>query len=319
VVIDKNTGETGTYHLLSRFVSGLQVNRRLPLDRDSSIPRISVVMPSYNQAQYIERSILSVLNQNYPNLDFVIIDGGATDGTVDVIRKYSKHLSYWISELDYGQSDALNKGFARATGHIFGWLNSDDLYTPEAFKRATAALAEFPAKSVVHGDWLSIDSGDRPIAYEYSFDFNLNQFKYEGFHLNAQAMFWRREVHERFGGFDPGLHMIMDYQMILAFGINEGEAAFLRVPMALGCFRRHADQKTQDFSDAYDAYSGEHRLIALRYCFEDKYGPIGSAKRFLYRFRRGYYYIKRGGVPYLWGKLMGILQRVFRKFGGASW
>jgi glycosyltransferase involved in cell wall biosynthesis len=267
------------------------------------IPRISVVMPSYNQSQYIERSILSVLNQNYPNLDLVVIDGGSTDGTVDVIRKYSKYLSYWISEPDQGQSDALNKGFARATGNILGWLNSDDLYMPGTFERVTTALAEFPAKGVVHGDYLFIDSGDRTIGHQYAFDFNLNQFKYEGYHIWAQAMFWRRDVHKRFGGFDLRLHKTMDYQMILEFGINEGESAFLRVPVPLGCFRRHADQKTQSFTDTD---LKEHYLIANRYCFEDKYGPVGSAKRFLYRFRRGYWYMKRGGAPYLWGKLARI-------------
>lgn len=302
MLIDGN-GATGPYELPSQFVSGLYVNRTLPGHGASPIPRISVVMPSFNQSKYIERSILSVLNQNYPNLEFIVIDGGSTDGTVDVIRKYSKHLSYWTSEPDKGQSDALNKGFAQATGGIFAWLNSDDIYMPEAFASAAAALAEFPAKSIVHGDYLLIDSDDRTIGYQYAFDFNLNEFKYEGYHIWAQAMFWRREVHVRFGGFDLRLHMTMDYQMILEFGINEGEAAFLRVPAALGCFRRHAEQKTQGFNDA--SYS-EHCLIANRYCFEDKYGPVGRAKGFLYRFRRGYWYIKRGGVPYLWGKLAGM-------------
>ena len=91
---------------------------------------------------------------------------------------------------------------------------------------AAAAFAESPAKGVVHGDYLFIDSDDRTIGYQYGFDFNLNQFKYEGYHIWSQAMFWRREVHERFGGFDPRLHKTMDYQMILEFGINEGKSAF---------------------------------------------------------------------------------------------
>jgi len=302
VVIDKNNGGGAAYQLPMQFVSELHVTRALPSNGNCTSPRISVVMPSYNQCQYVERSILSVLNQNYPNLDFIIIDGGSTDGTVDVIRKYSQHLSYWISEPDNGQSDALNKGFARATGDIFAWLNSDDIYTPRAFERVTAALAAFPAKKIVHGDYLFIDSDDRTTGYQYAFDFNLNQFKYEGYHIWAQSMFWRREVHKRFGGFDIRLHKTMDYQMILEFGINERADTFLRIPVALGCFRRHADQKTQFFTDAD---LKEHRLIANRYSFEDKYGPMGSIKRFLYRFRRGYWYIKRDGVSYLFGRLTG--------------
>lgn len=258
-------------------------------------------MPSSNQVQFIERSIFSILNQNYANLEFIIIDGGSTDGTVDIIKKYERHLAYWISEPDNGQSDALNKGFLRATGDIYGWLNSDDLYMPGAFSRAVAAFSKYPDKGIVYGDWLAIDANERTIAYEYAFDFNLNQFKYEGFHLNAQAMFWRRDVHERFGGFDPGLHNTMDYQLILAFGINEGNSAFLRVPEAFGCFRRYDAQKTGNFNERVLT---EHRLMAERYGYADKYSPIGGAKRILYRFRRAYWYLKRGRIPYVLEKLL---------------
>ena len=96
-------------------------------------PKISIVMPSFNHSQYIERSILSVLNQGYPNLELIIIDGGSIDGTVEIIKKYSKYIDYWISEKDKGQSDALNKGFQKASGQIYGWLNSDDVYLPKTF------------------------------------------------------------------------------------------------------------------------------------------------------------------------------------------
>jgi glycosyltransferase involved in cell wall biosynthesis len=301
MVIDKNKDAIGAHQIPARFISELHASRTLTPHEESMFPRISVIMPSYNQSQYIERSILSVLNQNYPNLDFIIIDGGSTDGTVDIIRKYSEHLSYWISEPDHGQSDALNKGFARATGDIYAWLNSDDIYTPRAFEHVIAALAASPDKKVVYGDYLFIDPDDRTTDYQYAFDFNLNQFKYEGWHIWGQSMFWRREVHKRFGGFDIRLHKTMDYQMILEFGLNEGQDTFLRIPVALGCFRRHADQKTQAFTETD---LREHRLIASRYRFNDKYGPIGDVKRVLYRFRRIYWYVKRDGVSYLWGRLM---------------
>lgn len=260
---------------------------------------ISVVMPSYNQVEYIERSIQSILDQAYPFLDLIIIDGGSTDGTVDVIRKHERHISYWVSEPDRGQSDALNKGFAGARGEIFGWLNSDDLYLPGAIQRAVETLVAHPEKGIVHGDWLTIDERDNVLSREYSFDFNLSHFKYEGFQVNAQAMFWRREVHERFGGFDVRLHRTMDYQMIVAFGINEGSDAFLRIPEPLGCFRRHTAQKTQGLSDAV---RDEHRLIAVRYGFGDKYGGLGSVKRLFYRARRARWYLKRGGARYFLAK-----------------
>ena len=91
-------------------------------------PKISIVTPSFNHAQFLEETILSVISQNYPDLEYIIIDGGSTDGSVEIIKKYEQYLTYWISEPDNGQSDALNKGFTRATGDIYGWLNSDDLY-----------------------------------------------------------------------------------------------------------------------------------------------------------------------------------------------
>ena len=267
-------------------------------------PKFSVVMPSYNQSQFIERSILSVLNQNYPNLEFIIIDGGSTDGSVELIRRYEQYLSYWISEPDQGQSDALNKGFARATGDIQGWLNSDDLYMPGAFQRVAAEFGNHPEAGIVHGDWLNIDADDRTIAYEYSFGFSVNQLKYEGFPLNAQAMFWRRAVRERFGEFDVTLHNTMDYDMILRFGLNEGSRAFLRIPLALGCFRRHEAQKTRAFDERV---LNEHRRMAQRHGYADKYQPIGQVKRGYYRLRRACWYFRRGGLGYLLEKSFGRL------------
>ncbi len=258
-------------------------------------PKISVVMPSYNQQEFIERSILSVLNQNYPNLEFIIIDGGSKDGTVDIIKKYESIIAYWISEPDNGQSDALNKGFARATGDICGWLNSDDIYMPGAFERVVAAFSRHPEKDIVFGDWLAINIEGRILAHEYAFDFNLSQLKYEGAAINAQAMFWRCEVHERFGGFLVSLHNTMDYQMILAFGINEGNSAFLRVPEALGCFRRYDAQKTGNFNERV---LNEHRLIAELYGYTDKFEWRGKVKRCIYRIRRALWYLKRGGISY---------------------
>ncbi len=91
-------------------------------------PKISIVTPSFNHAQFLEETILSVITQNYPNLEYVIIDGGSTDGSVDIIKKYEKHLTYWVSEPDNGHGDALNKGFAKSTGEIMAWINSDDKY-----------------------------------------------------------------------------------------------------------------------------------------------------------------------------------------------
>jgi glycosyltransferase involved in cell wall biosynthesis len=263
-------------------------------------PKISIVMPSFNQVDFIERSILSVLNQQYPNLQFIIIDGGSTDGTLDVIEKYAVHIDYWISEKDMGQSDALNKGFKCADGEIFGWLNSDDLYLPNAFFCVVSALYNHQDKSVVFGDWLSIDEQDMAIDINHAFDFSLNHFKYEGFHINAQSMFWRSDVHKRFDGFDVALHNTMDYQMILDFGHLLGDTSFLRVSKVLGAFRRYEGQKTGGVTGRV---AEEHIKMAKRYGYTDKYKKTGEIKRLFYRFRRAYWYFKRGGI-------MGITKRL---------
>lgn len=271
----------------------------LPMDKreKGDLPKISIVMPSFNQVRFIERSILSVLNQGYPDVQLIIIDGGSNDGTLEVVKRYAAYIDYWVSEPDKGQSDALNKGFAHAKGEIFGWLNSDDLYLPNAFFAAAAAFCKNPGKSVVFGDWLSIDERDGLLDLNHAFDFNLNHFKYEGFHLNAQSMFWKSSVHKAFSGFDIDLYNTMDYQMILEFGRNSGADSFHRIPEVLGAFRRYEGQKTAGFTHRVLA---EHRKMAMRYGYTDKYHRwSGRLRRLPYRYRRAYWYVRRGGLSLL--------------------
>ena len=283
-----------TYFIPKSFLKNL--NTPQPYNKNINLPKISIVMPSYNQVEFIEKSILSVLNQDYKNFELIIIDGGSNDGTIEIIRKYEDYIAFWISEQDKGQSDALNKGFKNCKGQIFGWLNSDDIYLPNAFKYAIEALDKKSKKKIVFGDFLSIDRHDKIIDYNHSFDFSLNQFKYEGFHLNAQSMFWRSSVHKFFSGFDINLKNTMDYQMILEFGINEGQKSFLRIPHVLGGFRRYDGQKT---GSHLERVIKEHKAIAKRYKYTDKYNMIGKTKYFLYRFRRAWWYFKRGGLSNL--------------------
>ena len=278
-----------------------ELEDRTFLDEEKNLEKISIVMPSYNKADFVERSILSVLNQNYPNIELIIIDGGSTDGTVEIIKKYEQYIAFWISEKDQGQSDALNKGFKHCTGKIYGFLNSDDVYLPGAFKCASLALKKNLDKKIIFGDWLSIDKKDSIIDYNYAFDFNLNHFKYEGFHLSATSMFWRSEVHKRFSGFDNNLYYTMDYQLILEFGINEGEHSFKRVPNVFAGFRRYKGQKTTGNMD--QGVIEEHKLMAHRYNYSDKYKFIGRCKRFYFRMRRAFWYTKRCGLSYLISRL----------------
>lgn len=274
------------------------------------LPKISVIMPSFNQVEYIERSILSVLNQGYPNLEFIIIDGGSKDGTLDIIRKYESKLAYWHSAPDKGQSDALNQGFSKATGDIFGWLNSDDLYLPGAFDEVIREFEHHPMSSVIFGDYWSIDRKDNFVCLNYAFDFSINHFVYEGFHLNSQAMFWRREAHRRFGQFDIDLQRTMDYDLILRLGMREGERAFVRISRSFACFRRHGEQKTRVHEEnvtlGYDpVVRQEHQLIARKNGFVDKYSLLAKLYRMAYRVRRAYWYARRGGIGYIFLRLAG--------------
>lgn len=279
-----------------RFLASLQPRGEATTKDKQGLQKVSIVMPTFNQVRFIERSILSVLNQDYQNIELIIIDGGSSDGTIDIIKKYQKHIAYWLSEPDHGQSDALNKGFARANGEVFGWLNSDDLYLPNSVSLAVNSFQEHPDKNIVFGDWLSIDEFDGILDLNHAFDFSLNHFKYEGFHLNAQSMFWRSNVHKSFSGFDINLYNTMDYQMILEFGIKQGEFRFLRIPTALGAFRRYEGQKTSGFPARVLA---EHFNMAVQYGYSDKYAPVGKIKRYIYRIRRTYWYTKRGGLGLL--------------------
>ena len=181
-----------------------------------------------------------------------------------------KKITLWISEKDQGQSDALNKGFKHCTGEIYGWLNSDDIYLPNAFKIAKSTLEQNVDKKIVLAIGY-INNKDNIIDYNHAFDFNLNHFKYEGFHLNAQSMFWRKSVRS-FSGFIINLYNCMDYQMILEFGINEGEQSFIEYQKPLEHF---VGIKIRRY---YTKCIKEQKFISEKYKYQDKYRLVGKVK-----------------------------------------
>src|SRR5690348_14672359 len=125
------------------------------------IPLVSIITPSFNQAEFLERTIQSVLTQDYPRIEYMIVDGGSTDGSIEVIKKHQSKLAWWVSEQDHGQTDAINKGFNRANGEILAWLNSDDTYHPQAVAEAVKYLIEHPEVGMVYADCNFIDEQDR--------------------------------------------------------------------------------------------------------------------------------------------------------------
>lgn len=213
--------------------------------RETAGPRISIIVPSYNQGPFLERTILSILNQDYPNTELLIIDGGSNDNTIDIIKKYEEEIQYWQSEKDSGQSDALNKGFARATGDIIGWQNSDDVYLPGALSRAVEVFLVRPKTDIVYGNRLDIDENDNIIGKSIFTKFSYFNLKYEGILLGTQSTFFRKNILEEIGLLQTDLHLAMDYEFFLR-ALHHGKK-FHHIPFYLGAMRRHSLAKTEMF------------------------------------------------------------------------
>ena len=183
--------------------------------RGESWPRITVVTPSYNQAQFIEETIRSVLLQGYPNLEYIIIDGGSTDGSVEIIRKYEPWLTFWVSEEDRGQSHALNKGFRRATGEILAWLNSDDIYQPGALAEVAARFRAHPECGLIYADSRFIDDQSRPIRDIVTQQYGLESLVLSQEYLPQQSTFFTARAFAEQGALDEKLHYAMDFDLWL--------------------------------------------------------------------------------------------------------
>ncbi|HEY9075641.1 MAG TPA: glycosyltransferase family 2 protein [Anaerolineaceae bacterium] len=180
----------------------------------ADLPLFSVITPSYNQAQYLEQTIQSVLNQDYPNLEYLVIDGASTDSSLEIIRKYADRLAFWVSEKDHGQAEAINKGLARARGEYIAWINSDDYYLPGALHSAARAFEQNPRCGMVFSNLLAVNGAGEPINIirygNYTLD-DLMQFNM----LGQPAVFMRRSFLERAGYLDQKLHYMLDHHLWL--------------------------------------------------------------------------------------------------------
>ena len=203
---------------------------------------MSIVTPSFQQGRYIDRTIFSVVNQQYPNLEYVVQDGGSTDGTLDVLQRFDDELTHWVSEPDVGQADAINRAFRRTTGEIMAWLNSDDLLLPGALAYVGRYFATNPDVDVVYGNRRLIDENDGEIGawvLPKHDDVMLTNIDY----VPQETLFWRRRIWESAGGrIDPGFDYALDWDLLLRF--REAGAKIVRLPRFLGAFRVHDEQKT---------------------------------------------------------------------------
>jgi len=204
-------------------------------------PKISVVTPSYNQGRFIEETIRSVLLQGYPNLEYIIIDGGSTDGTLDIIRKYQDMLAYWVSEPDSGQGYAINKGFDKATGDIFAWINSDDYYYPGAFSAVGQAFRQHPGLSLVHGYEHYVDENGEFLQEVFPpFKNARTTTLYFGHPLLQVSCFWRAGAYHSVGGLDERFHYHLDYDLFLRMSYKYKS---MYISRCIGAFRRYPEQK----------------------------------------------------------------------------
>lgn len=211
-----------------------------------SIPRnppvISVVIPSFNQAIFLERTIQSLVTQRYPRLELVVVDGGSTDGSMEIIEKYSSRLAWWCSEPDRGQTQALNKGFAHTTGDIMAWLNSDDCLAPGTLARVAEYFAGHSDVDAVYGHRILIDEDDRDIGRWILPPHDDRVLSWADF-IPQETVFWRRCLWKNVGGkLDKGFGFAMDWELLLRF--RASGAKIVRLPYFMGFFRIHSEQKT---------------------------------------------------------------------------
>jgi hypothetical protein len=224
-----------------------------PNNAASLLPRISVVTPSLNQAAFLEETIRSVLDQNYPHLEYVVVDGGSTDGSIEIIKKYADRLAWWVSEPDGGHFDAINKGFSHTTGEIMAWLNSDDKYLPWTFSAVADVMTALPqvewVTSLFHLFW---DETGRAVSCESHPGFSRKLILSGGTLLGSawpswafmqqESTFWRRSLWERTGGrLETEWSLAGDFDLWMRFA---RQAEVYSLPLPLAGFRRHGQQRT---------------------------------------------------------------------------
>ncbi len=204
-------------------------------------PLVTIVTPSYNQAHFLEATILSVLNQDYPNMEYIIVDGGSTDGSEEIIRRYSDRLSWWVSEKDRGQTDAINKGFAHANGEILAWINSDDTYESGAVSAAVGFFRGRPEVGLVYGDANFIDENGRVIGRFPAAQTDYRRLKRGYVHIPQQSAFFRADLWHKVGPLDPSFYFAMDYDLWVRLAHL---APIQYIPFLWANFRLHSTGKT---------------------------------------------------------------------------
>ena len=292
---------------IKNFILKPLFDEKIILNKDSNYPKISIVTPSYNQAQFLERTILSVLNQNYPNLEYIIIDGGSTDGSVEIIKKYEKYLTYWVSEKDKGQTQAINKGFQKSTGKIMAWLNSDDTYLPDTFYKIMKNIKQNPEADLIFGNIYFINENDKRIGELRFTEFDFDTLIYEGGNLHQTGTFWARKIYEKVGELNSNYKFCMDYDFFCR-AAKVGKLCHMRDFFAN--FRIHANAKSSTINHIGHI---EHKEIMMRYIPKGMNKWCLKYKKFICVTRRFHKYIIQGDIDYILKRFIRRIINMVRK------
>ncbi|MDA7754881.1 glycosyltransferase [Pseudomonadales bacterium] len=256
------------------------------------MPLISIITPSFNQATYLEETIQSVLQQKSENIEFIVMDGGSTDGSINIIQKYDSQIDHWVSRSDNGQVDAINQGIALSRGEWVGWQNSDDFYLPGALIAAEKLILQHQDAAVVFGDIVVLDSKGMVLRDQKYVVPSFEEMLAEGMLMCNQALFWRRDVVER--ALDPRYDFSFDYEFFLRL-LKAGRC--VHSPDFVGAFRVHNESKTSLSAQRFDVENAKIR---------EKY-PVSKVPKQLYTIKRAIMLILRGEAQYV---LSGALLRL---------
>jgi glycosyltransferase involved in cell wall biosynthesis len=258
-------------------------------------PKLTIITPSYNQASFLERTILSVLNQNYPNLEYMIVDGGSTDDSVAVIKKYEKYLTWWVSEKDRGQVHAINKALQRATGDYISFQNSDDVYFPGTFTRFGEAALQYPV-DILYGDLYMITTDDEVTEIlkttSYSFDCQV----LEGMQIHNQSLFFKRSLVEKYGMFDESFRFAFDYDFITRYTAHKSTTT-KKIDGLGGALRVHAEAKSSTIATTVGRE--EHARVQKLYISTNTSPLVNKIKYLWCRVRKIAYFILRLDIQYI--------------------
>ncbi len=284
---------------IKEFVSKASFDEQVLLNKNQNYPKISVITPSYNQAEFLEKTILSILNQNYPNLEFIIMDGGSTDGSVEVIKKYEKYIAHWVSAKDGGQTAAINAGFKKATGDWVTFQNSDDVFAPNALLNVAKAIRNHPEDSVFYGHLLMIDGEDRVFEHKKQIPFWMQAQVYEGMQVFNQCMLFKRDLLTKYGYFDENYRFAFDYEICTRWGTHS-EIKFRLVNDFWGCFRQHELAKS---STIFTVGLSEHEQIKHKYSQTIRPSFPERMLQKVIRFRKFFLFLTSGDLGYFFYRL----------------